>query len=125
METILKIEEEGFGCNDGFVIITSMRRIRIGIERARQRVRFDYGYFVSENDISDFIGAELTDYSVGDTLLKPIDSVDESIMRESEVMFLNLETSKGVVQFGVYKNNDYDGSFSFLVNYQTSNSEYL
>jgi len=125
METILKIEETTFEGKDGFVITTSEQQIRLGIDNG-QCCCENWGYFMSEDDTSDFIGAKLIDVKITDTLLKPNDEFDVNDMYEGDVMFVNVETDKGLLQFVAYnEHNGYYGHEACVISKQLNESEYL
>ena len=125
METILKIEETTFEGKDGFVITTSEQQIKLGIDNA-QCCCENWGYFMSEDDASDFIGAKLIDVKITDTLLKPNDEFDVNDMYEGDVMFVNVETDKGLLQFVAYnEHNGYYGHEACVISKQLNEIEYL
>jgi hypothetical protein len=125
METILKIEETTFDGKDGFVITTSEQSIKLGIDNGQSCCE-NWGYFMSEDDTSDFIGAKLIDVKITDTLLKPNDEFDVNDMYEGDVMFVNVETDKGLLQFVAYnEHNGYYGHEACVISKQLNESEYL
>ena len=125
METILKIEETTFEGKDGFVITTSKQQIKLGIDNG-QFCCENWGYFMSEDDTSDFIGAKLIDVKITDTLLNPNDEFDVNDMYEGGVMFVNVETDKGLLQFVAYnEHNGYYGHEACVISKQLNESEYL
>jgi hypothetical protein len=125
METILKIEETTFDGKDGFVITTSEQQIKLGIDNGQSCCE-NWGYFMSEDDTSDFIGAKLIDVKITDTLLKPNDEFDVNDMYEGDVMFVNVETDKGLLQFVAYnEHNGYYGHEACVISKQLNESEYL
>lgn len=138
METILKIEES---CNiifnsgrrnldgthrtkacEGYVVTTDKQVIRMGIDGDPQCCEV-WGHFASEDDFDQFIGAELLRINLVDQALRVYE------LKESEyacLMFVNLETDRGVLQFVVY--NDHNGYYShqaFVESEQLSHSEYI
>ena len=125
METILKIEETTFDGKDGFVITTNEQSIKLGIDNG-QCCCENWGYFMSEDDTSDFIGAKLIDVKITDTLLKPNDDFDVNDMYEGDVMFVNVETDKGLLQFVAYnEHNGYYGHEACVISKQLNESGYL
>jgi hypothetical protein len=108
METILKIEETTFDDKDGFVITTNKQSIKLGIYNG-QHCCEKWGYFMSEDDISDFIGAKLIDVKITDVLLKQSEVFDVDKIYEGGVMFVNIETDKGLLQFVTY--NEHNGYY--------------
>lgn len=108
METILKIEETTFDGKDGFVITTSDQLIKLGIDN-EQVCCETWGYFMSEDNTNDFIGAKIISIKITDTLLKTSSKFDLEGMYEGGVMFVNVETNKGLLQFVAY--NEHDGCY--------------
>lgn len=128
MEKILKIEEKTFKCEDdwticydGFVINTDKQVIKLGIE-FEQNCCEKWGYFMSEDNLEEFIGAYLISVKVTDTALKTWDVLKEIVDNyEGHVMFVNLETSKGLLQFVAYnEHNGYYGHEACIVSKQVN-----
>lgn len=72
----------------------------------------DWGYFSSEDDYNDFIGAELLNVVIVDDALKCAE-MDKFSEYHDDAIFVNLETSKGVLQFAVY--NSHNGYYGHTV----------
>jgi len=108
METIIKIEETTFDGKDGFVITTSEQIIKLGIKNQEQCCE-KWGYFMSEDNTNDFIGAKLISVKVTDTLLKQRNVFDVNTIYKDSVMFVNIETDKGLLQFVAY--NEHNGNY--------------
>ena len=75
MEKILRIEETNFKTKkndwnsyEGYQIITDKQTIKLGISDG-QRCYETSGYFMSEDDFSEFIGANLIELAITDTCL--------------------------------------------------------
>jgi hypothetical protein len=125
METILKIEETTFEGKDGFIITTDTQSIKLGIDNGQSCCE-NWGYFMSEDDISDFIGSKLIDVKITDTLLKPNDDFDVNEMYEGDVMFVNITTDNGLLQFVAYnEHNGYYGHEACVVSKQINENVYL
>lgn len=125
METILKIEETSFDGKDGFIITTDEQSIKLGIDNGQSCCE-NWGYFMSEDDTSDFIGSKLIDIKITDELLKPNDNFDVNDIYEGGVMFVNLETDKGLLQFVAYnEHNGYYGHEACVISKQRNESDYL
>lgn len=109
-EKILKIEEKdrfeiddaNYSVYDGFFITTNKQVIIIAIQ-ASQSCCEDWGYFMTNDDISEFIGAELKTVEIVDDCLikKEIPNLDCG-----DVMFVNFETDKGTLQFTAYNSHN-------------------
>lgn len=116
MEKILKIEEKSFDGKDGFVITTDQQEIKLGIEN-QPDCHEHWGYFMSEDDLSEFIGANLISVKVVDTALKNWEEIED--MYEGNVMFVNIETSNGLLQFVAYnEHNGYYGHEACVISKQ-------
>ena len=118
MEKILKIEETNFDGKCGFVITTDKQIVKLGIDDYQSCCE-NYGYFMSEDNLEDFIGSELLDIKITDTLLKPNNEIDVNDIYEGDVMFVNIETSHGLLQFVAYnEHNGYYGHDACVVSKQ-------
>lgn len=123
MEKILKIEETSFDGKDGFVITTDQQEIKLGIDNGQYCCE-NWGYFMSEDDLSEFIGANLISVKVVDTALKKWEEIED--MYEGEAMFVNIETSNGLLQFVAYnEHNGYYGHEACVISKQVKEECYL
>jgi hypothetical protein len=132
---------------DGFEIVTSEQTIVVAIDNISQCCE-DVGYFMTNDDIDEFIGAQLQDIDYVDGelavhtvstqhLVKYQDGHENEfstnthyvdIKREREIndannyaMFVNFHTSKGKLQFVAYNaGNGYYGHQFHLVSVQKS-----
>jgi len=108
---IKKIEEVhdiGRGGNmNGFVIRTELGPAVTILISNDQSCCENWGYVASEDDFEDFIGAELIDVSTVSSDLKVVEVDDVS---EGDMMFVNVETSEGMLQFVLY--NEHNGYYS-------------
>ena len=102
------------GNSQGYSITTNKQIITFAIDNNTQCCE-NYGYFATNDSISEFIGAELLDVTLTNTalctekfeeILKKfhVDVNDEE--RTTETMFVNFETSKGILQFVAYNNHN-------------------
>lgn len=126
MEKILKIEEGSFstGNYDGFVITTDKQVIQLGISNGQSCCE-SWGYFMSQDDFADFIGAELIGVSVTDDLLN-VKQLSEIESEDCYTMFVNINTSKGVLQFIAYNShNGYYGHTARVISNQLKHNEVL
>jgi len=131
MQTILSITGGSFRRNedsyreyDGFIIETESQKIKIGISNGQSCCE-SWGYVASEDNTQEFVGAELIDVSVVDEALnkKIIDATEGS---ETYAMFVNVETSAGLLQFAVYNShNGYYGHEGVLITNEGVHSESL
>lgn len=97
---------------EGYQIVTTERVIDL-IIGSEQNCCEKWGYLMSEDDLDDFIGAELHNVTVVDTALNVQALLDKQITvndHDTMTMFVNLETSHGTLQFVAYNmHNGYYG----------------
>ena len=101
--------------SDGFKISTSYHNIYILIDSETECCE-NHGCIMSEDDITDFIGAEILNIYMTDHKLKSYDltyQIDEDdeyeLCYKDYAMFINVDTSNGPLQFVKY--NLYDGTY--------------
>jgi hypothetical protein len=134
MEQILKIEEYQekvqWSNMSGYAITTNEQVIKLLIDD-EQSCCENFGYFMSEDDFNDFIGAQLIDVRITDTelkegLLEKRDLDIESEYFEGDVMFVDIVTSKGTLQFVAYnEHNGYYGHEAKVISKQINHDEVL
>ncbi|PFF32290.1 hypothetical protein CN335_22850 [Bacillus thuringiensis] len=134
MEEILKIEEHKekvqWSSMSGYAITTNEQVIKLLIDD-EQSCCENFGYFMSEDDFNDFIGAELIDVKITDMelkegLLEKHDLDIESEYFEGDVMFVDIVTSKGTLQFVAYnEHNGYYGHEAKVISKQINHDEVL
>lgn len=113
-EIIIKIDPTFFeikkGGNEftGYEITTNNQTIQFGIQ-AGQSCCENYGYFSSEDDLNQFIGAELLDIQLTDTALNTNKLEKRGFSDYVNLMFVTFKTNKGVFQLTVY--NDHNGYY--------------
>jgi hypothetical protein len=135
MEKITAIKSDGFRLDpnedrwsndfDGYTIETTQQTIKIGISSGQSCCE-SFGCIITNDDIADFIGAELKSLSIVDEAVnnKKIDELE--YMDAGGAMFVNLETSVGLLQFVAYNaHNGYYGHDAVLVSKQVNASERL
>lgn len=125
IETINEItnHENGY---DGFEIRTSMQTIRLMISNG-QCCCENWGYFMSEDVVEEFLGARLLEVRIVDTASNS-SKLEEEVgwgLDEGDVMFVNLETDRGTLQFVAYNaHNGYYGHEARIeseqLNYETT-----
>lgn len=121
---ITKIQDTTWGRFDGYVItLEDDSLVQMGI-RNHQNCCEDWGYLISEDDLSEFIGAEFLSVEVTDTKLAHVEMRN---IYEGSCMFVNINTSKGLLQFVAY--NEHNGYYGHeavvVVNGTTQHSETL
>jgi len=132
MEKILRIEESNFKINeksyggyDGYEIVTDKQTIRIGISDS-QCCCEDFGCIITNDEISEFINAELIGVSITDTALNNKEIEELECLDFGGAMFVNIETNKGLLQFVTYNShNGYYGHEAVLVSKQLNHNEDL
>lgn len=107
---------------DGFKIITDKQEIRMGIYNSQSCCE-SWGFFMSEDDLEQFIGAEPLGVEIVDTCLKPEKMED---FYEGGTMFVNFNTNRGLLQFTAYNShNGYYGHAAVIESEQLSFSDTL
>lgn len=130
-EMILAIEEFagrdiGRTPCDGFVVKTNVQEILLGIENGQSCCE-SWGYFWMNEKPEDFIGAELLGVSITDTALNRQPLIEQNLEGAwNYVMFVNLETSMGLLQFTAYNgHNGYYGHSAIVQSKQLEHEEVL
>ena len=112
MQTILEIKDQSFSPEnnysyDGFVItLSDNTSIKLGIENHQSGCE-NWGYFMTNDNLEDFIGAQFIGVKTVDNCLIKEKCPD---MYEGGITYVDIETSKGVLQFTAY--NDHNGYYS-------------
>jgi len=131
METILRIEETSFKTKEtswssyeGFQVITDKQTIKLGIQSGQSCCE-QYGYFMSEDDFSGFINSKLISIEITNTCLNT-KKLEQEELYEPDLMFVNLNTDKGLLQFVAYNShNGYYGHDAVVVSEQLNHEEIL
>jgi hypothetical protein len=131
MEKILEIKEitehRDRHPMSGFAVVTNKQTIKLLIDDYQYCCE-NHGYFMSEDDFTEFIGAELIDIALTDTALKETKLKDRGLEQNStwidiDLMFVDLKTTKGVLQFVAYnKHNGYYGHDACVVSRQLNHN---
>lgn len=125
MEKILIIEKTTLNGKDGFRIITNKQEIFLGIDNGQSCCE-NWGYFMSEDDLNNFVGHSLIDIKITDTQLKSNSEFDVNNIYEGDVMFVDIITSNGVLQFVAYnEHNGYYGHEACVISTQLTEHYYL
>jgi len=130
MEKILEIVECDFKFDDckwteyeGVIIKTDNQEIKIGISNAHSCCE-SWGFISSEDDYSNFIGAEILKVYLSDTELKNYDFDDYDFDYGGGMVFFNIDTSKGTLQFVAYNaHNGYYGHDVVIKSKQLTDTE--
>ena len=112
-EIIESIEE--FECNcdgeSGCWVRTNLQTIEMSIDNGQSCCE-RWGYFWSNDNVEEFIGAELLSVEIVDKSLNMklfVANVDDE-----DAIFINLNTSNGILQFTIY--NQHNGYYGHRVN---------
>lgn len=123
MEKIIRIEEGSFQRDkndwssfDGYLIVTDKQTIKFGISNGESCCE-DWGHFITNDDTSEFVGASIVSVKIVDECMNKEKAPE---IYEGGVMFLDIETDKGVLQFTAY--NSHNGHY---VHYAVVISEQL
>jgi hypothetical protein len=123
LETITAISEhqgprEHYGSEAGFRIATTEQTITLAIDNDSSCCE-DWGYFLTEDDPTKFIGAELRGVAITDTNRSGRKfctgwrdgcGEDDVHLDQGDVMFVDIQTDRGVLQFVAYNaHNGYYG----------------
>lgn len=118
MEKILRIEETTFQKEkgdwqtfEGFQIVTDKQKINLGICNSQSCCE-NWGYFISNDDIAEFTNSDLLSIEITNTALntKTFNEKNEvDLIDEGSMMFVNIVTNKGLLQFVAY--NEHDGYY--------------
>jgi hypothetical protein len=92
---------------DGFIIaLDNGQAVKLGIDN-NQNCCENWGYMMSQDNFEEFVGSEIV----------KIEAVDEALnvsivpdIYEGGVMFVNIQTTKGLLQFTAY--NEHNGYYS-------------
>lgn len=93
---------------DGYCIETDSRKLYFVINNG-QCCCENWGYLSSEDDFGSFIGSELKNVYVTDSELGTIVSNMKEDLDAGSAMFINVETTRGLLQFAAY--NEHNGYY--------------
>lgn len=130
MEKIISIEHGNFVIDgkaycrySGFIIKTDKQIIKLGIYDEDICCE-NWGYFMSNDNFNDFIGASLISLNIVDDCLMP--KKLENKFYEGGTMFVSLETTAGTLQFTAYNShNGYYSHEAVVISEQLNHREYL
>ena len=117
MERIVEIKDyeanDGYDNVAGFEVVTTKQSIKLFIDNDSPCCE-NWGHFWCNDNPQDFVGAVLISVSLTDTALneaqmKANDLNLDDKWFEGGVMFVNLETDKGTLQFVAY--NEHNGYY--------------
>jgi len=113
MSKIISITEDEFVVTwdgwdksyEGFIIEADDERIQVGISSGQQCCE-EYGYLITNDEIKDFIGSTILSISVVDEVLNKKEIQELECLDCGEAMFVNLETSNGLLQLVAYNSHN-------------------
>lgn len=120
-EKILKIEEatwaEGdskYSSMEGYLITTDQQEIKIGISNGQSCCE-NAGYLTTNDNIQDFVGAEILGIKLTDTALNTqmIKDKFEYGFDAGDIVFVDINTNKGTLQLAVY--NSHNGYYGHSI----------
>ena len=131
MEKILRIEDTTFKTSEkewesyeGYQIVTDVQTIKVGISSGKSCCE-NYGYMSTNDDLKEFEDSELFSIEVVNESLN-VKSIEDAGFDEGEAMFVNFNTSKGVLQLVAYNShNGYYGHDAVLISKQLNHEEIL
>jgi len=121
MKEIIKNINENYSCGkkndygrleafDGILITTNLQKIELLISAEGQCCEH-FGYFISHDDVKEFIDSELIKIETVDKALN-VEKFNHEIEQYEfpNCMFVNITTNKGLLQFVAY--NSHNGYYS-------------
>lgn len=98
---------------DGFIItLEDDTQVKMGISNG-QNCCEHWGYIISEDSLSQFVGAE---YHGVEVVNEKLETVDLNDIYSGSCMFVNISTSEGILQFVAYnEHNGYYGHEAVVV----------
>lgn len=135
METIKEIKDitersGSYAEMEGYEIVTTEQSIKLYIDNGQSCCE-NWGYFWCNDNPMDFIGATVLDVTLTGEALDPVEMKSNDLDPDREyfeggVMFVNIETDKGTLQFVAYnEHNGYYGHTAKVVCSQLTSEEYL
>ena len=125
VESTFKLKEASCMSYDGFIISTNKQQILFGIYN-EQCCCENWGYFMTNDSIKDFKGAELLSVELTGTDLTTKELSEHGTSDYANLMFVTLKTNVGVLQFVAYnEHNGYYGHDAVIVSEQLTYSEIL
>jgi hypothetical protein len=102
-----KLSKKEYSTYEGYEIITENNKILVLIQDGQQCCERS-GYFSSDDDLSEFIGANLREINLTDTALERIEIKEKEKLEDSQcsIQFVDFVTSKGTFQLAVYNSHN-------------------
>ena len=110
---------------DGYKITTDKQNILVLIENDQQCCE-SWGYICTNDNMEEFIGANLLSINLTDIALNNANLPAEDWCDEREIQFVNLHTDKGLLQLAVYNaHNGYYGHSIYVQSIQLNHESCL
>ncbi len=112
IQEVENIEIDGWTMWDGYQIDTTDQTIYVAISNGQSCCE-SWGYLVSDDDLGQFINAELRSIVVVDAGLNTKMVEAGEYLDEGEIIFVNFDTSEGLFQIACY--NAHNGYYGHTV----------
>lgn len=110
---------------DGYEITTDKQNILVLIENDQLHCE-RWGYICTNDDIKEFIGANLLSINLTDIALSNTNLPAADWSNNMEIQFVNLHTDKGLLQLAVYNaHNGYYGHSIYVQSIQLNHESLL
>ena len=124
-ETTFKKDDDDYESYDGYEIATDKQTIKIGISNGQSCCE-RFGYFITEDNLDEYIGSDLISISHTDTEMSTKTINELCLYEEPNTMFITFETTKGAFQFVAYNShNGYYGHSAIIISNQLNMDCYL
>ena len=132
METIISIKEttfrkynDDYGFYEGYEITTDRQTIKVGIS-SQQSCCERFGYFMTEDNLNEYIGANLISITHTDTEMTTKLIKELYLDYDPDTMFITFETNQGSFQFVAYNShNGYYGHKATIISEQLNIDDIL
>ena len=123
IDSLDEIEIEGDGCYEGYKVVTDNQTILVLVSNSDQCCE-SWGRLASDDDLQQFIGANLIRLTHTDTALNT--KVVPDYLDDGGTMFLTFETDRGNFQLVVYNaHNGYYGHRAKIISKHINEDTYL
>lgn len=111
MSSMINVAFGGYQDMDGYKVVTEDHEMAVLIDNGQSCCE-SWGYFSSDDDLQQYIGAELKEVNLVDVALnvKKVEDNGANFLDEGGIQFVNFVTDKGTFQLAVYNvHNGYYG----------------
>lgn len=124
-ETTFKKHEGDWKSYEGYEITTDKQIIKIGISEDQSCCE-RFGYFITEDNLNDYVGSDLISISRTDTTMDTKTIEELHLYDEPNTMFITFETTNGSFQFVAYNShNGYYGHDAVIISEQLNINDTL